>query len=162
MCRGNDTVVPELGRRRAIGVAALERKALCREHVVARFTQELGLVLGRDGAIRRDQHDPPRAQRTEGTLDGGNRGGRARRASPCERREDLLLAGPAALHRVGRAVECHHVAAGIGECAGRVLDAGQKLIEGETIGAGHAQPRDMPRDASWKGRNRLLLDHPVR
>jgi len=58
--------------------------------------------------------------------------------------------------------ECHHVAAGIGECAGRVLDAGQKLIEGETIGASHAQPRDMPRDASWKGRNHLLLDHPVR
>jgi hypothetical protein len=51
---------------------------------------------------------------------------------------------------------------GIGECADRVPDAGQKLIEGETIRAGHAQPRDMPRDASRKGRNHLLLDHPVR
>ena len=129
---------------------------------MAGFTQKLGLVFGRTGAVGRDEHDPSRGKRTESTLDGGNRGGRARRAGPRQGGEDLFLAGLAAFHRVGRAVERHHVAAGIGECPGRALDAWQKLIEGETIGAGHSQARDMRRNARRKGGNHLLFNHPVR
>ena len=46
-----------------------------------------------------------------------------------QRRQDVLLAGLAAFHRVGRAMERDDVAAGIDECPGRALDAWQQLLE---------------------------------
>jgi hypothetical protein len=44
----------------------------------------------------------------------------------------------------------------------RLLDAREQLLEGEAMGAGHAQARDMRGGARRKGRRHLLLHHPVR
>ena len=44
-CRGEDAVVPELRRCRAIGIAAVEREPLCRKHIVAGLPQKIGSVV---------------------------------------------------------------------------------------------------------------------
>jgi hypothetical protein len=74
--------------------------------------------------------------------------GRPSRASSSE---DLLLAFLAAVHRIRGAMERDDVAARVSEGARRLLDARHELVEGEAIGAGHAQARDMRHDARRKG-----------
>ena len=59
-------------------------------------------------------------------------------------------------------MEGNHLATGIHQRATRLLDARQQPVERAVIGAGHAQARDVGLDACRKGRNHLLLDHPVR
>jgi hypothetical protein len=54
------------------------------------------------------------------------------------------------------------VAPGVDQRAGSLLDAAQQIVEYETVGAGHAQARDMGGHACGKRARHLLLDHPVR
>jgi hypothetical protein len=59
-------------------------------------------------------------------------------------------------------MERNHVATRVHERIRRLRDARQQLLEGEAMGAGHAQARDMRGDARRKGRRHLLLHHAVR
>ena len=59
-------------------------------------------------------------------------------------------------------MEGDHIAARVDQRARGLLDAGQEVIDGEMVGAGHAQARDMHLHAGRKGLHHLLLDHPVR
>src|SRR2546423_8284879 len=56
-CRLDQAVAPELRRRRAIRIAAGERKALRMQYLVAGLVQEFGLVVGGRLSVGRDQDD---------------------------------------------------------------------------------------------------------
>ena len=160
--RFDGAVAPELRRRRAVFVAALEVEAGCAQHLVAGCVQELGLLFGHVRAVGRQQHDAAGAYRVKAGADCRRGRGRMRRAAAGDGIEQALFALEPLGCRVGGAMKRNDIAARVDQSAGRLFDTGQEFVERQMMRARHAQPHHVGLHAGRHVPHHLLLDHPVR